>query len=210
MIIVLNWNGKSDTLRCIDSLARLEYPNFSILVVDNASEDDSVEEIEKRYPGIEIVENNNNLGYSGGNNVGIAVALDEKADYAILLNNDTIVDPQSISVLVSAMEKDDKIGVAGPKVLWIDQKSRTQSAGLKIRWMTGKTLLIKSDDWDNEDSESYDVDGVSGCAIMIRTDIIHKIGNLNETYFAYWEEIEFCTRAKRAGYRVVCVPNAKI
>ena len=122
-IILLNWNGKEDTIECLESLKHITYPNYEILLVDNGSTDGSVECFRERYPGMEIIENGENLGFAEGNNVGIRRAMDEGADYVLLLNNDTVVDPEFLGELVKVGESDPKIGIVGPKICYYNNKS---------------------------------------------------------------------------------------
>ncbi len=120
--IVLNWNGKEDTVNCLGSLSSIVYPNYEIIVVDNYSTDGSIECLEEMYPSIEIIRNSKNLGFAEGNNVGMRRALAGGADYVLLLNNDTIVDRYFLDRLVAAAEGDQTIGFAGPKVYYLDHE----------------------------------------------------------------------------------------
>ena len=113
-IIVLNWNGRDDTLACLSSLSELDYPSYEIVVVDNGSGDDSVEAIRASFPRVTLVETGENLGYVGGNNLGLEYARAAKADYALLLNNDTEVAPDFVHMLVDAAQAGPDIGIAGP------------------------------------------------------------------------------------------------
>src|SRR3989339_346256 len=115
-ILILNWNGKEDTLECLSSLKKIDYPNYKTIVIDNGSTDDSVKIINKKYPKIKIIENKKNLGYAEGNNVGIRYALKNKADYVLILNNDTIVDKKFLTELVKVGESNEKVGIVGPNV----------------------------------------------------------------------------------------------
>src|SRR3989304_8553833 len=123
-VIVLSWNGKNDTLECLASLQQLTYPNARVVVVDNASSDGTCDAIRSAFPNIELIVNNSNLRFAGGNNVGIRRSLERGAKYVLVLNNDTVVDRDFLSRLVEAAESDKKIGVVGPKIYYYDKPRR--------------------------------------------------------------------------------------
>lgn len=212
-IIILNWNGKEDTIECLESLKHITYPNYEILLVDNGSTDGSVECFRERYPGMEIIENGENLGFAEGNNVGIRRAMDEGADYVLLLNNDTVVDPEFLGELVKVAEGDERIGIVGPKIYYYDYKGRKDViwfAGGGINWTTGRTThhcMRKID--DGTINKLKKVDYITGCTMLIKGDVFMKIGLLDSDYFLYFEETDFCARANKI-YDCVFVPYAKI
>ena len=210
-IIILNWNGKKDTIECIKSLQKINYLNYEILLVDNGSLDGSVECFKKNYPEIELIENDINLGFAEGNNVGIKRALSNKTDYILLLNNDTILDNNFLDELIEVSESDSRIGIVGPTVYHYGKLNKIQFAGAKISLNTGRFKLYRLDKTDDgQFNETLDVDYVCGCALLGKKELFEKIGSLNKYYFAYWEETELCFRAKKAGYRVVYAPKSKI
>jgi len=143
-IIVLNWNGGQDTLACLESLAQLDYPEFGVLVVDNGSTDGSLQAVQERFPEIPIIETGENLGYAGGSNVGLRWALDHGADYALLLNNDTVVAPDFLRLLVEAVGADPRIGIAGPTICYYDRP--------EVIWSAGGEHRLAS--WENVDGGS--------------------------------------------------------
>ena len=128
-VIVLNWNGCNDTLACLISLARIDYENFRVVVVDNGSTDHSIESIRRIFPAVKIIENGANLGFASGNNRGIAEALLSDVDYVLLLNNDTEVDPGILHALVAAAEKMLEAGIFGPKIYYHSHKDKLWYAG---------------------------------------------------------------------------------
>ncbi len=211
-IIVVNWNRCKDTLACLASLSCLDYPAYTVIVVDNASRDDSVYKIRMAYPQTILIELEENMGFVGGNNMGMEYALEMGADYALLLNNDTEVTPNFLSELVSAAQTDDRVGIVGPTIYYFDRPDVIWSQGGKIDWMKGNTLMIDIDQRDDgKFSEMpYPVDFVTGCSLMIKTSVIKEIGKLDERFFAYYEEVEWCVRVARAGYKLLQVPEAKI
>ncbi len=211
-IIVLNWNGRDDTLACLASLNRLAYPDYQVVVVDNHSSDDSVAVIKAAYPYVTLLETAENLGYVGGNNVGIAWAGQHQFDYVLLLNNDTEVAPDFLQLLVNAAETNPRVAIVGPTICYFAAPEIIWSAGGGINWPKGLTYMhgLNEPDGGQFGSVPRPVDFVTGCALLIKTAVIEQIGLLDERFFAYYEEAEWCVRAARAGYKVLHVPAAKI
>jgi len=139
IVVVVNWNGLADTLECLGSLARLDYPNYDTVVVDNGSTDGSVPAIRERFELVMVVENSENLGYAGGNNIGLEHAMRRGADYALLLNNDTLVAPDCLCRLVAAAQADPEVGMAGPIIYYRDLPDVIWSPGGAIDWRRGST-----------------------------------------------------------------------
>jgi len=211
-IIVLNWNGLNDTLDCLESLGQLDYKNYKVVVVDNGSVDGSVPVIRERFPGVTIVENGENLGYAGGNNVGLRYAIVQGADYALLLNNDTVVDPAFLRILVDAVQAEPAVGIAGPTICYHERPDVIWSAGGAIDWQRGSTRMVGLDERDEGQfgAEPRTVDFVTGCAILVRRAVMEQVGLLDERFFAYYEETEWCVRVARAGYKILHVPLARM
>jgi hypothetical protein len=212
-IIILNWNGLDDTIECLDSLKKITYPDYRVVLVDNGSKGKDVQALRERFGDyIHIIENDKNYGFAEGNNIGIRYALDSlKPDYILLLNNDMVVAPDFLNELVEVAEKDASIGIAGPKIYYYDQPNRLQSAGGKISWWSGITSLIGCGEIDKgQFDHANDVDWVIGGGLLIKRQALERIGLLYWPYFAYFEEADWCTQCKKAGYRVVYVPGAKV
>jgi len=209
-IIVLNYNNCEDTLDCLRSLQHLTYPSIQVLVIDNGSSDGSVEAIQTQFPEMTLVATGENLGFTGGNNVGIQRALEAGADYILLLNNDTIVAPDMVDVMVAAMQTDPAIGVAGPMIYYYDQPDIIWSAGGAIDWKHGTTRMIGigEDDKGQFGLATHEVDFVTGCALLTRREAWETVGLLDEKFFMYYEETDWCVRARRAGFKIVQVPLA--
>lgn len=210
-IIILNWNGWQDTLACVESCRNLSWSNFRILVVDNASSDGSEEILRSQLTDVEIIQSGANLGFAGGNNVGIRKALSSGADYVWLLNNDTVVDTEALSSLVNAMEGDKSVGIAGSKIYYLSDPQRIWSAG--GFWDKGKLRLRQrgSNQLEKKQFENLCVIGsINGCSMLVRASLIREIGLLDESYFLYWEDTEWCARAKEFGYKILYVPFSKI
>lgn len=212
-LIVLTWNQRDVTLDCLASLAGLDYPTerLQIVIVDNGSTDGTAQAIRARYPTVVVLENGQNLGFAEGNNVGIRHALQAGADYVVLLNNDTTVDPAMLRELLTAIESDPTIGIVGPKMLYFDQPDVIWCAGNAINWRTGATVRLEGDQPDSQmDEAPREVDFITACAICIRREVIEQIGLLDPRFFIYYEEADWCARARLAGWRVIYVPRARL
>jgi len=211
-IVVLNWNRRDDTLACLGSLARLDYSAFEVVVVDNGSTDGSVLAIRERFPDVFLIENGENLGYTGGNNAGLRYALDRGLDYVLLLNNDTEVASDLLHRLVAAAEADSRVGIAGPTIYYYDRPELIWSAGGAIDWRRGRTWMVGLDERDigQFGNAPREVDFVTGCALLVRRAVLEAVGLLDERFFAYYEEAEWCVRARRAGFRIVHLPRARV
>jgi len=214
VIIVLNWNRKDDTVDCLNSLNKINYENYKILLIDNHSTDDSVSAIKHSFPDLEVIVNGDNLGYAEGNNVGIRHVLNGNAEYVLLLNNDTIVDPEFLSNMIKTAESESGIGIVGPKIYYYKFNGKDNvinSVGGTINYYTGTVSLYG---FKEVDEGQYDlaqkVDYVEGACILIKRDVFDRIGYLNPKYFMYWEETDFCTRARKAGFKVITSPKAVI
>ncbi len=208
--VVLNYNRREDTLACLASLAVSTYRNLRVILLDNSSTDGCVEAVRKTFPEVEIVRLQENRGYAGNNNVGISVATAQGADWIFVLNEDTVMDPNCVSRLVAAGEADPTIGILGPTVYHFDEPCVIQSGGGLIGryW---ESVHLAQNELDREQFRCpHDVDWISGCGIMVRRKVIEQVGMLDERYFCYWEETEWCIRAGRAGWRIVHVPQAKL
>ncbi len=208
--VILNTNRREDTLACLESLRRVSYSNHRVIVLDNASTDGSVEVIRSSYPAARVIPLEQNLGYAGNNNVGIRLALEQGAGWVFVLNEDTVVDSACISHLVEVGESDPATGIVGPLVYHYDEPDIIQSAGgiLDGRWNSIHTGQNEKD--CGQFSRPRKVDWISGCAILVRREVIEQVGGLDERFFYYWEETEWCVRARRKGWQIFHVPAAKI
>jgi GT2 family glycosyltransferase len=208
--IILNTNRRADTLACLDSLQHSLYPENKIIVLDNHSTDGSVEAIGAKFPKFQIISLEENLGYAGNNNVGIKAAIDQGADWVFILNEDTILEPNCISRLIEVGQSDPKIGVLGPMVYHYDEPDVIQSAGGILGPYWESIHLAKNEKDIGQFVEPHPVEWISGCAIMVKRDAIEMVGSLDERFFYYWEETEWCLRIGKAGWRLIHVPDAKI
>ena len=210
-IIVLTWNGKSDTLECLESLQKIDHQNFKILVVDNASIDGTADSVRMCFPSIELIVNKENLRFAGGNNVGIHYALQHGAEYIVLLNNDTTVDIGFLKNLIGAVATDEHIGMAGPKIYYFNDPQRLWFAGGRIVWWKGAVFHIGIREIDHGQYDTQvETDYITGCCLLVRRSVIQSVGMLDERYYIYGEDADWCVRASRAGFKLVYVPSSKI
>ena len=210
-VILLNWNRPYDTLECIRSLASSDYPHFTTVVVDNGSIDDSLSILKQVGDKIILIESGQNLGFTGGNNLGIKYALEQNADYVLLLNNDTLIAPDALSKMMIVAESNEKIGIVTPKILYHPDRSRIWSAGTKFyEWcMTTRLTGYKQKDIGQYDVER-DLPFAVGCAMFIKKEVLTSIGLLNDDMFAVSEDVDYGVRTIKQGYRIRYVPSAVV
>jgi len=208
--IILNTNRKEDTLAALASLSASDYAHHRVIVLDNASEDGSVEAIRRAHPQVEIIELDHNLGYAGNNNIGIQVALDQGADWIFVLNEDTVLAPDCITRLIEVGSADSRVGIIGPMVYHHDEPKVIQSAGGKMDDNWRAWHLAQNELDQGQYKQPHAVEWISGCAILVRRAVIDQVGGLDERFFYYWEETEWCLRAREQGWRILHVPQAKL
>lgn len=211
-IVILNWKRPDHTLACLGSLARLDYPpgQVEIIVVDNGAPQGTPEVIRQRFPAVTLIENARNLGFAAGSNVGIAEAVRRGVDYVFLLNDDTEVAGSLLRSLVARGESDPAIGILGPKIYYFDEPRVIWSAGGQVG-PRGDSCHRRVDQLDRGEPEAAtDVDYVTGCAMLVKRQVIEAVGALDDRFFAYFEETEWCARARRVGYRVVYEPAGHV
>lgn len=262
-IVILCYGGWRDTIECLESLLKIDYPDYEIILVDNSSPDDSIQKIREYCRGgievstkmvtfdarnkpitlieytmdelekgstdkeakfnssasnrrIKLIKNLENSGFAEGNNVGIRHALKSSSpEYVLLLNNDVTVDHEFLSHLISIAEGDETIGIAGPKIYFYDRNGRQDilhSIGGVIDydkgWGTSASGGSEAD--TGQFNSTTDVDFVEGSCLLVKRRVIEEVGLLDSHFFLFWEECDFCARAKRKGYRTVFVPTSRI
>ncbi len=213
-IVILNWNGKEDTIQCLDSLKSLSYPRYGITVVDNGSTDGSVEMILESANDIEnfnLIETGENLGFAGGNNVGVKTALENDADYVLILNNDTIVEESLLEKLVnrSVDEKDNVI--LGPSILLSSDSNRLWFAG--ANWNNnrlGFDFPLQDEPVEHLPEAPILSDYVCGAAMFFHHSIPERVGLMDDRFFLVWEESDWCFQMRKLGIRSLIVPEARI
>jgi GT2 family glycosyltransferase len=191
-------------------LAHSPYPAQEILVVDNASTDGSLEAIGSAYPGVHILRLAKNRGYAGNNNAGIAWALEHGADWVLVLNEDTVLAADCVARLVQAGQAGPRIGMVGPTVYHFDEPDIIQSAGgtFDKAWVPLHRRQNKPD--SAQRTEVEEADWLSGCALLVRRSLIEQVGALDERFFIYWEEVDWCLRARQAGWSLLHTPQARL
>lgn len=229
-IVVLNWNQPKLTIDTITSLLKIKHQNFnfSIYIVDNSSTDSSLSLFNKKYSknsAISIISTKSNLGYVGGNNLGIKKALSNHCDHILIINNDVLVDPDFLQNLYEFSSNNKRIGILGPKIYFakgrefhLNRYSPHQLG--KIIWSAGGTIDWKNvlgsnigvDEYDHGQYEqiNFNVDFLSGCCLFIASEVFFTIGLFNENYFMYLEDVDFCLKTKQAGYQIAYLPTSQI
>jgi len=208
--IILNTNRKLDTLACIQSIEGNQYPNIQIVVLDNASMDGSVDAIKTRYPHVSILELNENKGYAGNNNVGLEFAIKLNPDWIFVMNEDIVLDKDALDEMMHEANENPKAGIIGPLVYHFDEPEIIQSAGGSFT-KNGDSIHISQNEKDSGQYEKpFEVPWISGCAIGVRLEAIQQAGLIDEHFFYYWEETDWCFRIKAFGWKSIVVPKAKI
>jgi GT2 family glycosyltransferase len=209
--ITLNWNGKDDTIECVASLQGLNYPNYEIVVVDNGSTDGSVPVLRAQYPDITIIENGKNLGYAEGFNAGMRYALQQGADYFLIVNNDTVIDPDALGELVGVAEEDPRVGFVSGKVYFYDEPNRLQTAGRLSHpvFIAGALLGYEELDQGQYD-EVRECDFIDDVFLLVRRAVFEQVGGYDPTFFLMYEETDWCARVRRSRFKIMYTPDAKI
>lgn len=208
-IITINYNHSDVTADCLRSLEKITYPNYEVIVIDNASPNDDASVLKRDFPHIKFFQLEKNLGFAGGNNVGIKKCA---GDYILLLNNDTEVEPDFLEPLVDKCEKNPKIGGVSPKIHYHHTPKMLQFAGFtEIHHVTVRNHAVGFNQMDqgqfNEDQPTY---FVHGAAMLIPRRVLEKVGLMADIYFLYYEELDWGYRIRQAGYELYYVHNSLI
>lgn len=211
-IIIVTWNKEQFVLELLESLSDLNYKNHEINVIDNASEDDTVNKIKTRFPDVNLIENKKNLGGTGGFNTGMRFALTNKHyDYLWLLDNDAYVEPDTLTGLIDTIKSDRSIGVAGSLICHPENKQTVVELGGRVNWNSGIWNTCHRNEHRAQLKEAVkDVDYVAACSMLIKTSVLKKAGIFDEKMFVHWDDVEFCLRVKRNGFRVVATTQSVI
>jgi GT2 family glycosyltransferase len=208
-IIIVNFNGKDDTLKCLESLRQDRYRNKQIIVVDNGSDNDSAAVIRGAFPDVVLIETGKNLGFGGGNNVGIRHAIAAGVDYVYLLNNDTTSEPDALRELVKAAQENPGFGILAPVIHYMAEP--------KEIWFGGATLNPRTLEALHDNSSPpapgdplREIPWATGCAVLIPSRVISELRGFDERFFLYSEDVELSLRVRAAGCRIGLVPPARI
>lgn len=201
--VVLNWNGWQDTIACLASLQRQDYPHFNLLVVDNGSTDGSVDQIKKAMPALELLQTGVNLGFGGGCNAGIKLALARGADYVWLINSDATVDSGALSALVRVAEQNPALGAVGSVLYEADQHDRIQlwGGGTVNLWLGRSRHRISPGP----------LDFISGASVLLRRTALEKVGLFDQAkFFMYWEDTDLGFRLRQAGWPLAVADDSRV
>ena len=209
-IIILHLKDIPCLIECLSSLDAASYENYEVIVVNNGSGD--LSGVQERIKAeIRVIQSPANLGFSRGNNLGIREALKNKADYVLLLNDDTVVSPDFLNVMVDAGENNPDVGMLGPKIYYFDEPRRIWFAGARFDPENCMVTTLGADQLDHgEDAKPFESDYLTGCCLLIKRQAIEKIGLLDERFFLYWEDVDWGLRLKAAGLKLLVVPSAHI
>jgi hypothetical protein len=211
-VIVLNWNNPSKTLACLDSLTKITYPDVRLIVVDNGSTNDSVTLIKQHYPDLILLETGVNLGYAGGNNVGIRYALEQSIDFICILNNDVVVAPDFLEPLVNACIQPSGWAIATPMICEISRPEVIWALGGEFDWVVKSAIRLHAGEsrlaWGSKNL--FAVNFAIGTAMVASRQIWEKVGLIDEAYFLYFEETDWSFRARKTGVEIFAVPAACI
>ena len=202
-IIIPIFNSGRQVLDCLESIFKSNYSDYEVIVIDNNSRDNSSELIEEKFPQVKLIRNEKNLGFTGGTNAGIK---ESKGELIFLLNDDTIIDPNLLDILIEELESSPQVGIVGPKIYFAGESNKIWFAGGKINWLKGETFHLNKRESKLEDDTKKEVDFITGCALMIKREVVDKIGLLDKKFFAYYEDADWAQKAKKAGYSVIYVP----
>lgn len=257
LVIILNWNGWGDTIECLESIFRISYPNYRVIVVDNGSTDGSIKYLKMwadgrldacksrvtclqkiasppvtkplsvlefdvtalsdlfcsgiEEPSLIILGTGRNLGFSGGNNVGLKYARKAGYDYALILNNDVVADPGFLDGLVDCATKFPRAGIVAGKVYHYARPNELQGVGSRINLRTGKFELLGINDRDEGQFDRFmKFSYLGGCCLLVKREVLDRVGFLDENYFMYSEDVDYCLRAWKEGFECVYTPHSKI
>ena len=204
-IIIVNWKQYQLTKLCLYSLQKIKYDNYQIILIDNESNPKELKKIKNQFDKIITFPNQKNLGFTGANNVGIEYAIKNEFKYVMLINNDTEVEKNFINPLIELLEKNQNFGAAQPLILNYYNRNKVWSAGGFLNKFFGYTYVIKS-----PEGIKKNIDWITGCCFFLRTDVIKKIGLLDEKFFAYYEDVDWSIRIKNAGYDLAFVKSSVV
>ena len=207
-VVILNWNGYEHTRECLRSLEQISYANHEVIVVDNGSTDGSAERLQDGFPWCRFVRNRRNLGFAAGCNTGIRYALRRKAEHVLLLNNDAVLTRDALEPAVQAMERDSSIGLIGGKIYYKNRPRVFWYAGGTVNLLLGRAVVRGEGESDRgQYDEACEVGFVTGAMMLISRRVLETVGMLEEAYFFSTEEYDYSLSVRRAGYKLLYVPE---
>ena len=211
LISIVNWNGGGTVRACIEQLLRSDFRSFSVIIIDNASSDDSLDGIEQKNPAIEVIRNDENRGFAGGHNQGLRIAAERGFEYYWMINSDLAVDPDTLQELVAAIESDARIAMVSPVIEDASVEGKIQFCGGSIDW---EQMSFRN--WESVElavvaqRDSPATFFLWGTALLLRLSAMAKIGEVDERFFAYYEDVDLSVRAVRCGFENRVVPAARV
>ncbi|MDA9241991.1 glycosyltransferase family 2 protein [Flavobacteriaceae bacterium] len=203
-IIIVNWKQYDLTKKCLLSINKTKFNNYKIILVDNESSEKKLNVLLNDFNNLKVIQNKLNLGFGVANNQAITYALDKNYDYVMLLNNDTEVDQNFISPLINCIENNNSIGGVQPLIMNYNKRDSIWSAGGYINKFFGNTTTNKSLE------KKLDLDWITGCCMLLKTEVIEKTKLLDENFFAYYEDVDWSLRIKDLGYSLQLVETSLI
>lgn len=209
-LVVLNWNGYADTHECLLSLRELAYPAYKVVVVDNASSDDSPARIAEAHPEARLLRCATNAGIAAGYNAGIRFALAEGADFVVPMNNDLVCDPLFVTQMVATARAWPRCGVVMPKIFYYDEPDRIWSAGAYARWMPSNIVMRGRQQPDGPAfADDAEIAFAPSCCLLLSRELATQVA-FDEQYFFYYDDWDFCMAARKAGFRIVYAARARL
>ena len=210
-IVILNWNSYDVVKQCIDGIQEYICCEIEVIIVDNGSKDDSRTRLATEFPQVTLLVNNENLGFARGNNVGIRYCKKKGIGQILLLNNDTIITEDFLTKMSAFLDDHEKVAVVQPIILQYPTGEIWSAGGQFIRSLSISKSIGAGEAYKKlRESSPYEVDWVTGCCMLIKMEVIDKIGGLNEKFFAYHEDVDFCLSVKKSGFRLYCIPEVSL
>ena len=211
VVVIANWNLRKDLLECLGSLYETEYPNMRVIVVDNNSSDDSVEAVARAFPQAQLIARSDNGGYAAALNDGIRAGAVFDPDFFLILNNDTLVPPDTLRKLVDALLSDPRAAIAAPKIIYHDHPERIFSLGDHIYPWLPLPVRVGRKAYDRPSySKTQEYDYLFGCALLMRTESLKQVGLFDTSFFMYYEDADICRRMRDSGWKNIRVGSAVI
>jgi GT2 family glycosyltransferase len=207
-IVIPAWNALDYTLACLDSLKRLDHPSVEVILVDNGSTDGTSERVAAAHPDVTVLRNEQNRGFAHACNQGLAEAFGRGCDYAFLLNNDTIVAPDLLTELLRVASAHPNAAMFGPRICYASQPEKPWFTGM--RFPRPIYIVRTQPQHQVQSAVPAPVDFISGCGMLIARRLYERIGGMNEAYFMYYEDLDYCLTARKAGFDILYVPDARM